>query len=263
MAAKATTKGLLKFEVRNSFTGDVQFVAEIEADETSPLGFKLGLAVKWAIGNSANLISADLGGANLYGANLRGANLGGANLYGANLISANLYGANLISANLRGANIYGADLRSANLRSADLGGADLRSANLISADLGGANLYGANLRGANIASAKNAELAIARTRILPEGDIIGWKKCKNDVIAKLLIPAAAKRSHAFGRKCRAEYVDCIEIFGADKGVSLHDDKTEYVAGQRVTPDAFDDNWQEGCASGIHFYLSRIEAEAHS
>jgi hypothetical protein len=43
---------------------------------------------------------------------------------------------------------------------------------------------------------------------------------------------------------------------------LHDGKTEYVAGQRVTPDAFDDNWQNECASGIHFYLSRIEAEGH-
>lgn len=82
------------------------------------------------------------------------------------------------------------------------------------------------------------------------------------MIAKLLIPAAAKRSHAFGRKCRAEYVDCLELFGADKGISLHDGKTEYAAGQRVTPDAFDENWQSECSSGIHFYITRAEAEAH-
>lgn len=115
---------------------------------------------------------------------------------------------------------------------------------------------------ANLSGAENAALVIARTRILPEGDIIGWKKCQDGVIAKLLIPAAAKRSHAFGRKCRAEYVDCLELFGGDKGISLHDGKTEYVAGQRVTPDAFDEKWQDECSSGIHFYITRAEAEAH-
>ena len=52
-----------------------------------------------------------------------------------------------------------------------------------------------------------------QTRILPEGDIIGYKKCRDGVIVKLLIPIKAKRSHAFGRKCRAEYAKVLEIFG--------------------------------------------------
>ena len=145
---------------------------------------------------------------------------------------------------------------------ADLSRANLSGADLSRADLSGANFSGADLSGADLSGAKSADLVIARTRILPEGDIIGWKKCQGDVIAKLLIPAAAKRSHAFGRKCRAEYVDCLELFGADKGISLHDGKTEYAAGQRVTPDAFDENWQSECSSGIHFYITRAEAEVH-
>ncbi len=33
----------------------------------------------------------------------------------------------------------------------------------------------ANLRGADLSGAKGADLAIAVTRILPEGDLIGWK----------------------------------------------------------------------------------------
>ena len=107
-----------------------------------------------------------------------------------------------------------------------------------------------------------AELAIARTRILAQGDLIGWKKCRGNVIVQLRIPAAAKRSHAFGRKCRAEFADVLEVIGADVGVSIHDGKTEYRAGQRVTPDSFSTDWQDECAPGIHFYITREEAEAH-
>ena len=82
-------------------------------------------------------------------------------------------------------------------------------------------------------------------------------------LAEIVFPDTPDLDDAFGRKCRAEYVDCLEIFGADKGVSLHDGATEYVAGQRITPDGFDDNWLTECGQGIHFYLSRIEAEAHT
>lgn len=130
------------------------------------------------------------------------------------------------------------------------------------ANLAGANLADANLAGANLAGAKNADFAIAQTRILPEGDLIGWKKCMEGVIVKLRIPESAKRSHAFGRKCRAEYADVIEVIGGDVGVSRHDGSTEYRVGQRVTPDRFDENWQEECSSGIHFFITRLEAESY-
>ncbi|MDO3431139.1 pentapeptide repeat-containing protein [Rhizobium sp. CBN3] len=265
----------MKFDILNRFSGEVQISAEIDCAADTIPSVKLGLAVKWAIKEKK-----DLGGADLRGADLRGANLGSANLGSADLRSADLGGADLGSANLGGADLRGADLRGANLgsanlgsadlRSADLGGADLRGANLGSADLRSADLGGADLRGANLGSAdlgsadlreaKNAELPIAQTRILPEGSIIGWKKCQNGVIVKLRIPEEAKRSHAFGRKCRAEFADVVEVIGAEVGVSMHDYSTEYRAGQRVTPDRFDENWMEECAPGIHFFITRIEAE---
>jgi hypothetical protein len=159
-----------------------------------------------------------------------------------------------------GAHLYGAHLYGANLSGANLSGANLSGANLSGANLSGANLYGANLSGANLSGAKNAELVIAQTRILPDGDLIGWKKCKGGVIVKLAIPAAAKRSHAFGRKCRAEFADVLEVIGAEIGVSSHDDKTKYRVGCRVAADRFDENWQEECSGGIHFFITRIEAE---
>jgi hypothetical protein len=215
----------MKFSVKNRFTGGVQFTATIECVADDAESVKIGLAVKWAIKSDA-----DLRGANLSGAYLRGADLSGAYLSGAYLSVANLSGAYLSGAYLSGA------------------------------DLSGANLSGAYLRGADLSGAKEADYAIACTRILPDGDLIGWKKCCDGVVVKLRIPEAAKRSHAFGRKCRAEYVDVLEVIGAEVGIAQHDEKTEYRAGQRVTPDKWDENWMSECSSGIHFFITRTEAE---
>jgi hypothetical protein len=133
-------------------------------------------------------------------------------------------------------------------------------ADLSGADLSRANLSGADLSRADLSRAENSELAVAVTRILPSGDLIGWKKCAGGVVVKLRIPEAAKRSHAFGRKCRAEYVDVLEIIGGEVGIAQHDGKTEYRVGQRVTPDKWDENWMSECSSGIHFFITRTEAE---
>ena len=171
-------------------------------------------------------------------------------------------GANLGSANLGGANLGGANLGGAYLRGAYLGGANLGSANLEGAYLEGANLEGANLRGANLRSAKNAELAWAQTKITPEGNLVGWKKCKDNVIVKLLIPQNAKRSNATGRKCRAEYAKVLRIFNGSKGISQWDSKTIYRKGETVRCSEWSaDRWVE-CGGGIHFYLTREEAEAN-
>jgi hypothetical protein len=211
----------------------------------------------------ANLNGADLNGANLNGANLNGANLNGADLNGANLNGANLNGAVLYGANLYGANLYRADLNGAVLYGADLNGANLNGANLYRANLNGANLNGADLNGADLNGAKNIpERAAAELNILPEGPIIGWKKCRNNIIVKLLIPAKARKSNASGRKCRAEFVKVIQVFGAEVGISTHDNKTTYRKGETVTCNVWnEDRWVE-CGGGIHFFISRIEAEKY-
>lgn len=216
----------MKFEIKHRLTGSILFALECGS---------LKLCLEAAVRS---------------GVDLRGADLHGANLHGANLYAADLY-----DADLRGCNLHDADLHDADLRDADL-----RGANLYAADLHGVDLHGADLRGADLTEAKAADYAIAQTRILPEGEIIGWKKCQNSVIVKLRIPEAAKRSHAFGRKCRAEYADVLEIIGADVGVSVLDGKTQYRVGERVVPDSFDDNWMEECSNGVHFFITRIEAE---
>ena len=94
---------MIKFEVTNRFSGKVQFIAEIDCEDSASRSFRLGLAAKWALKTGADLVAA-----NLEGANLRGANLEGANLRGANLRGAYLEGANLVDAYLEGANLRGA-----------------------------------------------------------------------------------------------------------------------------------------------------------
>jgi hypothetical protein len=226
----------MKIEIKCRFTAKILFAFESENNS-------LKLTIEKAVESRADLSGANLSGANLSGANLSRANLYGADLYGANLSGANLSGANLSRANLYGADLYGANLSGANLY--------------------GANLSRANLYGAKLPDGKNGKLALARTRILPEGDLIGWKKCYSGVVVKLKIPAAAKRSHAFGRKCRAEFVEVLEVIGAEVGISNHNNSTVYRVGETVRPDSFDENWQDECSNGIHFFITREEAEDYS
>src|ERR1700676_3242946 len=169
---------------------------------------------------------------------------------------ANLYGANLMRANLDGANLMRANLARANLDGANLMRANLTQANLMRANLDGANLTRANLDGANHIS----DLAAAQLTILPVGSFIGWKKCQNNVIVKLMISHKVRRSNATGRKCRAESVRVLAVFGGNKGISIHDQKTIYRKGETVTCDTWNENRWVECGGGIHFYLSRIEAE---
>lgn len=95
--------------------------------------------------------------------------------------------------------------------------------------------------------------------------MIGWKKCRDGRIVKLRIPEEAKRSHAFGRKCRAEFAEVLAIFNSsgeavDHAISSHDVGTVYEVGKRMVPDVFEADWREECASGIHFFITRQEAE---
>ena len=144
---------------------------------------------------------------------------------------------------------------------ADLRGADLRDAYLTGADLRGADLRGADLRGAYLRDAKGIQKQPPQTIITPQGSIIGWKKCNDGVLVKLIIPEGAKRSNAGGRKCRAEYATVLEVIGAEIGVTTeHGPKTEYRVGNKVMPDKWDDDWRNECSNGIHFWLTKEEAE---
>ena len=208
---------------------------------------------KWLDGTGG--ARADLGGANLSGANLSGADLGGADLIGANFSGANLRGANFSGANLSGAYLSGANLSGSYLSGAYLIGADLGGA-----DLSGTNFSGADLFGADLSGAKLPEFGI------PEGDLTVWKKI-NGTLVKLLIPEAAKRTASLvGRKCRAEFAKVVLIEGAYEVTSNgcgNGPDTVYRVGEIVRPDSYDDDIRIECSHGIHFFLTRGEAERWS
>ncbi|WP_238235468.1 pentapeptide repeat-containing protein, partial [Methylobacterium isbiliense] len=81
------------FEIRNRWTGEVQVTAQIECEPDTLPSVKLGLAVRWARANGADLRGAVLRGAVLSGADLSGAVLRDADLSGAVLSDADLSGA--------------------------------------------------------------------------------------------------------------------------------------------------------------------------
>jgi hypothetical protein len=190
----------------------------------------------------------------LIGAVKSGADLRGADLRGAELCMADLRGADLCMADLRGAELCMADLRGAVLCGADLRGADLR----------GAELCGAELCGADLRGAKSADQALARIQFLPEtGSFDAWKKCRYGVIVKLSVPEDAQRSHGSERKGRASKARVLEVFGAEIGLSGGGyDTIEYRKGQTVTPDSWDTDRWNVCSHGIHFFLTRVEAESY-
>ena len=205
---------------------------------------------------------ANLQGANLRFANLRFANLQGAYLRRANFRGAYLRYADLQCADLRGANLGGANLRDADLRGADLRGADLQGADLQGADLRGADLQGADLRGANLQDAK-----LSGFQIDQDSDLIVWKALFDGAIAKLKIPARAKRTASLcGNKCRAEYAEVLAIWDCngrpiEKAESEYDWGTAYKTGEIVRPDSYDDDIRVECTNGIHFFMTKAEAES--
>ena len=158
------------------------------------------------------------------------------------------------------ADLAGANLAGANLAGADLAGAYLARADLAGANLAGADLAGAYLAGAYLAGAMGLKKQPAQTIILPEGDLIVYKKIKEGVV-KLKIPADAKRSNATGRKCRAEYAEVLELPPKTKvGHSTYDVNFIYKVGDVVKPHVWCDDWSQECDGGIHFFITRKEAE---
>jgi hypothetical protein len=235
--------------------------------------------VEYEIGPNAELSNADLSKAGLYDTSLIGANLSRANLSkasltdayltGVNLTWANLTGANLTGVNLTGANLFGANLSNANLVGANLVGANLTGADLTGADLTGANLTGANLTGAYIIKANLTGAILPDFKITPDtGVFTGWKKVSGNVILKLEI-IGERNSSRIGRKCRTNKAKVVEAYNRDGSIctekefrSLYDPKFKYVVGETVCEPEYDPEIRVECTTGIHFFMTRKEAEGY-
>ena len=152
------------------------------------------------------------------------------------------------------------DGKRAYLRGADLRGADLRGANLSRADLRGADLRGAKIE----LEPLNKFYPICCPEV---GSFIAWKKVRGNLIVKLEVTETAKRSGAFGRKCRCSEAKVLDIQNLDGtsaddvtvAYSKHDINFAYRVGETVRVDNFDEDRKNECAPGIHFFITRQEA----
>ena len=203
-----------------------------------------------------------------------------ADLSNTDLSYVDLSNANLIKADLSNANLSFADLSNANLSFADLQNAILIGAKLNCATLFNTNLRFANLVGTDLSNAElnyailfNAKLNCAFNipyipMVCPEeGEFYGYKKVyigPVPCIAKLIIPAEAKRSSATTRECRCEFAKVFSITSLDRRESFKMAYSEhynfkYKVGETVYPDKFDEERWNECSNGIHFFIQRQEA----
>lgn len=110
-----------------------------------------------------------------------------------------------------------------------------------------------------------------------EGEFIGYKKAwaiddglKYPVLITLRIPADARRSSGFERKCRCDKATVVKMEWANPSAhsdpnvyvarSLFDGHFVYTAGKEVTPrnGFYEDRW-DVCSGGIHFFMNKQEA----
>ena len=238
----------------------------MDADLMTRMPEILAAHAKWRRGEAGGA-RANLAGANLAGADLAGANLAGADLAGADLAGADLTGATLARAYLAGANLAGATLARAYLADANLAGADLADANLA-----GANLAGAYLADAYLTGVRGVDPPPFGPVTLPDWTFRAYKLCRgNDgerVIVTLEIPEDARRvAPLVGRKCRADKVKVIAMSVGTEAKSWHSPpapakRITYRVGETVAADVYDPSPFIECGGGIHFFISRREAEKY-
>ena len=158
-------------------------------------------------------------------------------------------------ADLSGADLTGADLRCADLRFAILYGANLTSANLTSA-----NLYGANLSWAYLTNTILDEKEQCRKGIVLTEPMTGYKKAYEGKIITLEIPIGAKVFSINNKKRRTNKCKVIDMQGETELSSYYDANFKYHVGDEIEIEDFDENYNVECEAGIHFFLTRDEAE---
>ena len=163
-----------------------------------------------------------------------------------------------------GCSMHGANFENANMRTASFRFCDMSDCNIK-----GANLYGAVLENADLTNIQSDEATQwFRLRCPETGAFLGYKKCVNDRMVQLLIPADALRTSATLPSCRCNKAKVLTIKSFDfkknydEAWSLVDENFEYKRGEWVEVKDFnEDRWMDS-TTGIHFWMTREEAEAY-
>lgn len=255
--------------------------------------------LKNGTGKPADFTGKDLSGMDLSGENLTKAFFRGANLTNTNFSESRLRSADFTEAIMENAKFCRATMSWILVKDADAKGADFTETNLYRAifdktDLRGAILERANLcrtsitkvildedtsvvqelwQDVDLRNAKVDEVTLAK--IIPNhclpGKIIGYKKVKGvgngaPLIAELEIPADARRVNAASRQCRCDRAKVLSITHLDgtpfegEAVGWIYPELTYKVGELIVETEFSEDRRTSQARGIHFFLTREEAE---
>ncbi|MCI8321798.1 MAG: pentapeptide repeat-containing protein [Dorea sp.] len=163
-----------------------------------------------------------------------------------------------------GCSVKEANFKNARLVTASFRHCDMRGCNIEGADLFGAVLESARLEG--VVSDENTKWF--RLHCPEKGAFLGYKKCVNDRMVQLLIPADAKRTSATLPSCRCSKAKVLTIKSFDftqnfdEAWSLVDENFVYRKGEWVEVWDFNENRWQDSTTGIHFWMTRTEAEAY-
>lgn len=103
------------------------------------------------------------------------------------------------------------------------------------------------------------------------GSFIGYKICTSiegsRALVKLEIPEDAKRLSGTSKKCRCDKAKVVDITIISTGDKINMAKNEfypmrqlnYVIGEYVYADSFDENRWNCCTHGIHFFMDKDDA----
>ncbi len=174
-------------------------------------------------------------------------------------------------ANMSYSSVVNALFDECSVRETDFQHGDLECAALRYADMSGCNIKGANLYGAVLEYAKldgiisDQNTKWFHLRCPEKGAFLGYKKCFNNRLVQLLIPADAKRTSATLPSCRCSKAKVLTIKSFDykqsftEAWSLVDDNFVYPLGKWVEVKNFDEDRWKDSTTGIHFWMTREEA----
>ena len=198
--------------------------------------------IRWMRAEKIKISDVDFHGAVFRCVDFRGADFRCVDFSGVDF-----HGADFRCVDFRDAHFYGSSFHSSNFRGADFYDSSFRGADFSDADFNGADFYGTALC----------------MQCPSEGSFIGWKKV-NGALIKLQITPNAKRSSATTHKCRCSEALVLEIDGGamQQITSNSYAPITYKVGELVHPDSFDDDRWNECSHGIHFFISRHNAEEY-
>ena len=182
----------------------------------------------------------------------------------------NFSNSNLSKVNFTGSRFEKINFENANLQGAILKNCDMRFANFKNADCRGTKFACTIMEGSkHVGIIIDDKTENYRMHCPETSAFLGYKKCFNDLLVTLLIPADARRVCSTTRPCRCDKAKVINITSFDYKEHYKEAWSlcastdfKYTLGEYVFPDSFNpDRWMES-THGIHFWMTPEEAMAY-